>query len=45
VLHVADIERRDVNFDLIKIIAKSGGAIEDSQFIEGIVIDKDFSHP
>ncbi len=45
VLHVADIERRDVNFDLIKIIAKSGGAIEDSSFIEGIVIDKDFSHP
>lgn len=45
VLHVADIERRDVNFDLIKIIAKAGGAIEDSSFIEGIVIDKDFSHP
>ena len=45
VLHVADIERRDVNFDLIKIIAKAGGAIEDSHFIEGIVIDKDFSHP
>jgi T-complex protein 1 subunit epsilon len=45
VLHVADIERRDVNFDRITIIAKSGGAIEDSSFIEGIVIDKDFSHP
>jgi len=45
VLHVADLERKDVNFDLIKIIAKAGGAIEDSQFIEGIVIDKDFSHP
>jgi len=45
VLHVADLERRDVNFDLIKIIAKAGGSIEDSQFIEGIVIDKDFSHP
>jgi T-complex protein 1 subunit epsilon len=45
VLHVADLERKDVNFDLIKIIAKVGGAIEDSSFIEGIVIDKDFSHP
>jgi len=44
VLHVADMERRDVNFDLIKIVAKSGGAIEDSSFIEGIVIDKEFSH-
>merc|ERR1712127_1130775 len=44
-LHVADLDRKDVNFDLIKIISKSGGAIEDSAFIEGIVIDKDFSHP
>jgi len=39
------MERKDVNFDLIKIVAKSGGALEDSQFIEGIVLDKDFSHP
>jgi T-complex protein 1 subunit epsilon len=45
VLSVADLERKDVNFDLIKIICKLGGAIEDSRFIEGIVIDKDFSHP
>ena len=45
VLHVADLERKDVNFDLIKIIAKAGGSIEDSQFIEGIVVDKEFSHP
>lgn len=45
VLNVADIERKDVNFDLIKIVAKAGGALEDSTFIEGIVLDKDFSHP
>lgn len=45
VLHVADMERKDVNFDLIKIVAKAGGALEDSTFIEGIVLDKDFSHP
>jgi len=44
-LHVADLERSDVNFDLIKIVAKAGGALEDSAFIEGIVLDKDFSHP
>lgn len=30
VLNVADLERKDVNFDLIKIVAKAGGAIEDS---------------
>jgi len=45
VLHVADLERRDVNFDLIKIVSKAGGCLEDSTFIEGIVIDKEFSHP
>lgn len=45
VLHVADLERKDVNFDLIKIVAKAGGSLSDSQFIEGIVLDKDFSHP
>jgi len=33
VLNVADLERRDVNFDLIKIVAKAGGSIEDSSFI------------
>ena len=30
---------------MIKIVAKAGGALEDSEFIEGIVLDKDFSHP
>jgi T-complex protein 1 subunit epsilon len=45
VLQVADIERRDVNFDLIKVIAKSGGSLEDTQLVDGIIIDKDFSHP
>lgn len=45
VLSVADLERRDVNFDLIKIVAKTGGQISDTTFVEGIIIDKDFSHP
>ena len=44
-LAVADLERGDVNFDKIKIIAKAGGSIEDSMFIDGIVVDKEFSHP
>lgn len=39
------MERKDVNFDLIKIVAKAGGELADSAFIEGIVLDKDFSHP
>jgi T-complex protein 1 subunit epsilon len=45
VLAVADLERRDVNFDLIKVEGKVGGKLEDSCLIHGIVIDKDFSHP
>ena len=45
VLAVADLDRRDVNFDLIKVEGKVGGKLEDSVLIHGIVIDKDFSHP
>ena len=45
VLAVADLDRRDVNFDLIKVEGKVGGKLEDSCLIHGIVIDKDFSHP
>jgi len=45
VLSVADIERRDVVFDLIKINTKTGGSLEDTTLINGILIDKDMSHP
>ncbi|KAF6254930.1 chaperonin complex component [Scenedesmus sp. NREL 46B-D3] len=45
VLAVADLPRKDVNLDLIKVEGKVGGAMEDTRLVEGIVIDKDFSHP
>jgi len=45
VLSVCNLERRDVNFDLIKVEGKVGGKLEDTQLIHGIVVDKDFSHP
>jgi len=45
VLAVADMARRDVNFDLIKVEGKVGGKLEDTKMINGIVVDKDFSHP
>ncbi len=45
VLAVADMERRDVNLDLIKVVGKTGLSLDDTTFINGIVIDKDFSHP
>lgn len=45
VLAVADLERKDVNLDLIKVVGKTGLSLDDTTFINGIVIDKDFSHP
>jgi len=47
VLAVADLdpERKDVNFELIKVEAKVGGRMEDSMLVKGVVVDKDFSHP
>ena len=44
ILSVADLERRDVIFDLIKISTKTGGSLEDTKFVDGIVLDKEFSH-
>jgi len=44
VLAVADLERHDVNFDLIKVTGKPGGRLEETELIRGIVIDKEFSH-
>lgn len=45
VLAVADLERKDVNFDMIKMHTKTGGKLEDTALVRGIVIDKEFSHP
>lgn len=45
VLAVCDLQRKDVNFDLIKVEGKVGGKLEDTCLIQGIVVDKDFSHP
>eukprot|EP00744_Colponema_vietnamica_P000456 GILI01000823.1.p1 GENE.GILI01000823.1~~GILI01000823.1.p1 ORF type:complete len:553 (+),score=183.87 GILI01000823.1:51-1661(+) len=45
VLSVADLERRDVNFDLIKVEGKPGGTLGDTSLVNGIVIDKDIAHP
>ena len=45
VMKVANFTTRDVNFDLIKVEGKPGGTLEDTELIEGIVVDKDFSHP
>lgn len=45
ILAVADLERKDVNFDLIKVNGKTGGSMNDTCLINGILLDKDMSHP
>lgn len=45
VMTVADLERKDVDFELIKIESKVGGSIADSELIKGVLLEKDFSHP
>ena len=34
-----------MNFDLIKLEGKTGASIEDTEMIDGLLIDKDISHP
>jgi len=45
VISVADLERKDVNFDLIKVEGKVGGRLEDTVLVQGIILDKEISHP
>ncbi|VDD87349.1 unnamed protein product [Enterobius vermicularis] len=45
VLSVADLETRDVNFELIKVEGKVGGRLEDTCLVKGVVVDKTMSHP
>lgn len=45
VLTVASLDRRDVNFEMIKVETKEGGRLEDTMLVKGVLVDKDFSHP
>lgn len=45
VLTVADLETKDVNFELIKVEGKVGGKLEESQLVKGVILDKNMSHP
>jgi len=45
ILSVADLERKDVDFELIKVEGKVGGKLEDTVLVKGVIVDKDFSHP
>ena len=45
VMAVADMERIDVDFELVKMEGKVGGKLEDTTLIKGVLVDKDMSHP
>lgn len=45
VLTVADLEKKDVNFEMIKMEGKVGGRMEDSCIVKGVIVDKTMSHP
>lgn len=45
VLSVADLDRKDVPFDLIKLTGRVGGSLSDTVLVQGVVVDKDISHP
>lgn len=45
VLSVADLDRKDINFELIKVDGKVGGKLEDTVLVKGVIVDKDMSHP
>lgn len=45
VLKVADLDRKDVNFERIRVEGKTGGSLQDAELVNGIVIDKQISHP
>lgn len=45
VMNVADLDRNDVNFDMIRMEGKTGGSLKDTQLVNGLVLDKEFSHP
>eukprot|EP00746_Dinoflagellata_sp_MGD_P156366 gnl/MRDRNA2_/MRDRNA2_85795_c0_seq1.p1 gnl/MRDRNA2_/MRDRNA2_85795_c0~~gnl/MRDRNA2_/MRDRNA2_85795_c0_seq1.p1 ORF type:complete len:535 (+),score=14.00 gnl/MRDRNA2_/MRDRNA2_85795_c0_seq1:907-2511(+) len=44
ILAIADIKRREINLDLIKVECKTGAKLEDITLVNGIIIDKPFSH-
>lgn len=45
VFRVADLQRNDVDFELIKVRSKIGGKLEDIRIIDGFLIDQEMSHP
>ena len=45
IMSVMDFDRKDVDFELIKVTGKVGGQLDDTILVKGVVVDKDMSHP
>lgn len=46
VLQVSDWERRDVNFDRIRVEGQTGGSLQEAALVKGLVLEnKEMSHP
>eukprot|EP00545_Synedropsis_sp_CCMP1620_P000640 CAMPEP_0119014278 /NCGR_PEP_ID=MMETSP1176-20130426/9451_1 /TAXON_ID=265551 /ORGANISM="Synedropsis recta cf, Strain CCMP1620" /LENGTH=533 /DNA_ID=CAMNT_0006967433 /DNA_START=119 /DNA_END=1720 /DNA_ORIENTATION=- len=45
VLQVADLDRKHVNFEQIRVEGKTGGSLDETELVNGLVIDKDIAHP
>lgn len=39
VMSVADLERKDVDFELIKVEGKMGGSLTDSALVHGVIVN------
>ena len=39
ILGVADLERKDVDFELIKVEGKVGGKLDETMLVKGVIID------
>lgn len=44
IMLVVDFDRKDVDFEFIKVEGKVGGKMEDIMLIKGVIIDKDMSY-
>jgi len=45
IIKVADFKRKDIDLEQIKILPKVGYTMDKSRLIEGVVLEKTFSHP
>lgn len=45
VLKIADLKNNFIDLERIKMDGKTGGSLEDTMLVNGVVLDQQFSHP